>query len=113
MQMRLNCLTGGKRRNESAFTIVEVVIAAAILLIGYVSLYSAMGFGWSAIQSSKENLRATEIMTEKMEQIRLYNWDQVTNTTTYVNPTPFAQYFDPSDHGKVPVYGCRVLLDNV
>ena len=43
------------------------------------------------IKLARENLRATQIMQEKMETIRLYTWDQI-NTPGFV-PTNFLDAF--------------------
>jgi hypothetical protein len=45
------------------------------------------------VQLARENLRATQIMEEKMETIRLYRWDQI-NQAGFV-PTNFTQPFYP------------------
>lgn len=45
------------------------------------ALYSGIGFGFNTIKFARENTRATQIMLEKMEIIRLYTWDQITDTT--------------------------------
>jgi hypothetical protein len=42
-----------------------------------------MATGFASIRTSKENLRATQIMTEKFEAMRLYNWEQV-NTDGFI-----------------------------
>jgi hypothetical protein len=54
-----------------------------------------MGFahGFSITRQSRENQRATQILAEKMETIRLYTWDQL-NTPGYV-PTNFTSYAYP------------------
>ena len=65
--------------SNAAFTFVEVMIAAGVLAIMVVSLYSAFAMGFSLIQNSREIVRATQIITHKMEMIRLLNWDQVTS----------------------------------
>jgi hypothetical protein len=50
---------------------------------------------------ARENLRATQIMLEKVETIRLYDWDQVTNsslalgTNSFIPPW-FTNYYDPN-----------------
>jgi hypothetical protein len=45
------------------------------------------------MQMARENLRATQIMLEKMETIRLYSWDQV-NRQGFI-PATFVNYYDP------------------
>jgi prepilin-type N-terminal cleavage/methylation domain-containing protein len=68
----------GRHARRLAFTLVEVMIAVTILAITFASL--SMGFcqGFAIIQGARENLRATQILLEKMETIRLYTWDQMT-----------------------------------
>jgi hypothetical protein len=46
------------------------------------------------MQLARENLRATQIMLEKTETLRLYSWDQV-NTTNFI-PTEFTAPYDPN-----------------
>jgi type II secretory pathway pseudopilin PulG len=80
-------------RVESAFTIVEVVIAAGLIAISCVSLLIALSMGFSTVQASRENLRATQVMVQKMETLRLYNWTEL-QATNFVLPT-FSEYFNP------------------
>ena len=58
-------------------TLVEVLIATASVGILVVTLYVAFTQGFAIIQSARENLRATQILQEKMETMRIYNWDQI------------------------------------
>lgn len=102
-------------RRRRGFTIPEVVVGTVVLVIGYVGLYGAMAWGRTMAKNSRENLRATEIMDEKMEQIRLYDWTEITNNAVggYMDPTPFRQYFDPANPNKTPVYWCKMIVTNV
>jgi len=93
----LSSATQTCRRSQSGFTLAEVVIAAGILGVSFVSLYAGMSAGFAMTQSSRENLRATQIMVEKMEGIRLFNWNQV--TTENLIPTHFTTRYYPSVGG--------------
>jgi hypothetical protein len=42
-----------------------------------VALFSGFTSGMFTMQMARENLRATQIMLEKMETLRLYSWDQL------------------------------------
>jgi type II secretory pathway pseudopilin PulG len=75
----------------AAYTMVEILVATAVLGIMFVSLYAGFSSGFALIQVARENLRATQILQEKMETIRLYTWEQIT-TTNFV-PTSFTEYF--------------------
>lgn len=89
-----------KRRLQrlSAFTLLELLIAMVIAGIVSVSLYAGLAQCFSSVQSSRHRLRATQILTEKLEVIRLYNWDQV-NTPGFV-PTTFKEYYQPATNGN-------------
>ena len=59
------------------FSLVEVMVAIAIFGVTFVSLYAAVTFGFNSVQLARENLRATQILVEKMEVIRLYSWEEL------------------------------------
>jgi prepilin-type N-terminal cleavage/methylation domain-containing protein len=80
-------------RQKAAFTLVEVMIAVAILGIMFVALYGGMSSGFAVTQLARENLRATQIMLERMEGIRLYNWEQVVYSNMV--PTTFVAHYYP------------------
>jgi uncharacterized protein (TIGR02598 family) len=77
---------------HSAFTLVEVMMGVAVMGIMLVTLYGGFLFAFSEMRLARENVRATQILQEKMEVARLYNWDQVVNTPGYV-PTSFTESF--------------------
>jgi type II secretory pathway pseudopilin PulG len=74
-------------------TLVEVLFSAAIMAICAGGLMGAMANGFFTIQMAQENQRATQILLEQTESIRLYNWDEV-NTPGFI-PTTFTAYYDP------------------
>ena len=79
---------------RSAFTLIEVVMGAGLAGMLAITLYSAIGQSFAVVNVSRENLRATQILEEKMEVVRLCTLDQI-NTTGFV-PTPTTDYYDPS-----------------
>ena len=95
--------TKSVQRTESsrplrAFTLMEVVVGMLVVGIVIVSLYTALTFGVRMVQLSRENFRATEILTEKMDMLRVYNWDQILSSTEI--PREFDAYFEPPKRGK-------------
>ncbi|MDB6039769.1 MAG: hypothetical protein JWM99_3610 [Verrucomicrobiales bacterium] len=70
---------------------MEVLVALAIFGVVFLSLYAAMSSGFGVVRLSRENLRATQIMEEKMETLRLYTWSQVTSNGFI--PTNFTEVF--------------------
>jgi len=93
--MKLDQIKSNPARN-AAYTLVEVVMAVFILAIMTISLYGGFSAGFAVVQLARENLRATQIILQKMETVRLYNWSQVLNTNNYLKPT-FTNYYDPAN----------------
>jgi len=81
------------RRPREGFSLVEVCMSVAILAVMMVSLYGGMSSSFSTIQLARENLRATQIMLERVEGLRLYNWNQLVYSNMV--PTWFTNYYYP------------------
>lgn len=90
------------RRRFAGFTLSEVVVAVAIIAIAFVSLYAGIFFSFGVTTFERENLRATQVILQRMEGIRLFSWNQVTNTT--LNPTTFYERYFPGS-GSLPPSG--------
>jgi type II secretory pathway pseudopilin PulG len=82
------------QRTQDAATMVETLMAVCILAITAASIISGINYGFFRMRLARENLRATQVMLERLEVVRLYNWEQVTNGT-YI-PRTFAEPYDPS-----------------
>lgn len=82
------------RAPRGAFTLVEVLVSLAICSFLFVSLYAGLAQSTTSLQKAREKLRATQILSEKLEVLRLYNWDQV-NTNGFI-PTSFSEYQYPA-----------------
>ncbi len=64
---------------RSAFTLPEVMMAVLVTSFLFVGFYLGITQGFAIIQVARENLRATQILQEESEVLRLYTFDQVTN----------------------------------
>lgn len=83
---------------DLGYSLIEVVIGVAIVGITFVSLYAGMSGGFAVTELSRENLRATQIILERLEGIRLYNWNQLCySNSVYPGylPTKFTNYYYP------------------
>lgn len=90
---------------------VEILVATTVLAIMFVSLYSGFSAGFAVIQLARENLRATQILQEKMETIRLYTWDQI-NTPGFM-PTNFVEsFYSVGTNSSSMTYTGRVTIAN-
>ena len=81
---------GGCHKSAQAFTIVETVVATLLLTSALVALYAAFSFGFGTIKLSQEDLRADQILVQKLETLRVYDWSKITNG--YI-PTAFTESF--------------------
>src|SRR5512133_2577416 len=80
--------------DTKAFTLVEVIVASMLLGILLLSLFGAFSSGINIVEAARENMRATQILVQKMETIRLLTWAQTVSPT--VAPTNFTALYDPT-----------------
>lgn len=99
---------------SAAFTLTEVLVGVAISAVVFVALYLGFSGGFGVIQLSRENLRATQILQDKMETIRLYNWDQITSNgfipATFTAPF-YATNSDSTAGGGLIYYGVMTITN--
>ena len=84
-----------KSNLEAGSSLAEVICAVAILGMCAAGLMGAMANGFFGMNLTRENQRATQVLMEQAEMIRLYNWDQV-NTPGFI-PTSFTTVYDPNN----------------
>lgn len=97
-----------------AFSLIEVLVGSALGAIAFVYLYVGFSNGFGVIKLSRENLRATQIMQDRMETLRLYRWDQI-NSNGFI-PTnftaPFYALSNNADHTEGLIYHGRLTITN-
>lgn len=80
-------------RRTTAFTLVEVMMAATILVVGLIGLIQAITIGSQMLATARKQQIATQIVTGEIDSLRASNVAAITNLavgTTYkitVNPT--------------------------
>jgi len=82
------------KTRAGAFTLPEVLIATALIGFSSLALFAGFQQSFNLVETHRENLRATQILQEKMEVVRLYSWAQVTNAGFI--PSTFTDTFDPT-----------------
>lgn len=70
------------------YTLIEVLVAAAVLAISMVIFFAGITGGYAIINSFRQDLRATQILTQKTEAVRLCTWTQVNSL-----PQSFTDYY--------------------
>jgi len=78
---------------SSAFNLMEAAVAMGVIGLAVIALYSSLLTGVEVVQRSREDLRATQVMAELMDTLRLYSWEQITDPT--FTPKHFDVEYDP------------------
>src|SRR5215204_845919 len=108
--MKLRPSPTAKSRRLRAFTLVEATISMGVLGLVLSILYNGIMAGFFTVRMGRENLRATQIMLEKAETLRLYSWSQITNSA-YIH-TNFTVSYDPnSTSGKGAIYSGIIEIE--
>lgn len=64
-------------RSHRGFTILEVMVAASVLIFGIVSAISVGQRGLQAIDTARNLTAASQAMQSEMERLRLMSWAQI------------------------------------
>ena len=73
-----------RRRCEAAFSLVELAIGVAILGLVIGGVYSGMVAQYALVRTNTDKLQAEQILVGKLDLIRLYSWNQITNSLLQV-----------------------------
>ena len=103
----------GCRKPDSGVTLVDVIMAVALLGVMASGVFGSFRYGFFTLQLARENQRATQILLEKVETLRLYSWDQV-NATNFIPANLPPEYYDPqaATGAQGTVYNGTVTLAN-
>ena len=85
--MTIQTLT--KKSSNSGFTLAETLVALLTGALMLAALYASFAFGYSAVKLTQEDLRATQILVQRMEILRLTSFSEIQNGTS-------TDYYDPS-----------------
>ena len=97
-------------QRTAAFSLVETTVSMGILGTIVVALLSGFTTGFFTMQMARENLRATQILLEKVETIRLYSWSQI-NTPGFI-PATFTAAYDPNSTNSGLTYSGTMTITN-
>jgi len=85
------------------------MIAGGLLAFLVFSLYTAFSFGFTTIKVNRESVRADQILVQKLETLRMYDWSKV--TTDYM-PTNFTVTYATAGSQGVTYDGTITIADN-
>src|SRR5437773_968911 len=86
--------TSAAGRMASAFSVPEVIVGMGVVGVTFVALYAGINSGFYTIQLTRDDIRATQIIADKLDTIRLYAWDTVIQPGFV--PTNFVESFYPT-----------------
>src|SRR3954463_2142842 len=98
------------RSCSAAYTLIEVLVAVALIGIMVISLYAGFSSGFEILRLSREKSRATQILLQKIEVIRFCTWSQLPSLAT-----TFHEPFDPlatNADSQPPFYSGMVSIDS-
>src|SRR5262245_45496790 len=115
----MNIASQSKLDRRRAYTLIEVLVAVGIIGVLFTTLYLAFSAGFTVIRAARENLRATQIMVQRQETLRLYTWSQLKDATYFkTNFTDSAAPLGVTYYGSISLkqpsnVGAPSYLDNM
>jgi hypothetical protein len=88
-------------RTSAGHSLPEAIMAVSLVGVMFISLYAGFSSGFAILRAARENLRATEILNQQTERLRLLNWSQVLDADTFLPPT-FVASLNPVDSPTNP-----------
>jgi hypothetical protein len=79
----------------------------AIVGVLVITLYGALASSVTLVRACQGNERVTQILSDKMDTVRLYNWTQMTNGFVLTN---FVLGIDPLDSASRPYYTGTIAI---
>ena len=82
-----------RRASASGFTLMETVVAmltAGVMLPG---LFTGLAYAFTSVQGTRDDLRATQILVQRMEAIRLAPYKTLQDPVAY--PATSTEYYSP------------------
>jgi len=64
-------------RRAAGFTIVEVMIAAIVLVLGITTSITTLQRGFQAVDTARHYTLASQVMQSELERLRLKSWSQL------------------------------------
>jgi hypothetical protein len=105
----------GKRKGRfqgptiAGFALLEIAAAAGLGTLMLLALYLCFVTGFAIVRNSRENLRATQVIVERLEDIRHCAFSQITNSI--YNPPRFTAAYDPKQRDGGLIYHGTITSD--
>jgi Tfp pilus assembly protein PilV len=100
----------GKSGAKAGFSFVEAIVAVGALGLLTLGLFGGLWACFQTTQVTRENLRATQILQQSMEVLRLCNWSQTNPNSNFI-PTSVSVPYDSANSNGL-VYQVAVTITN-
>jgi prepilin-type N-terminal cleavage/methylation domain-containing protein len=79
---------------RSGFTLIEVALAATILLVGFAGMAEALIIGSEMLDTARKQTIAVQILQTEIEYLRLRDWTTIQNLPPSSGPDYLSNYPD-------------------
>lgn len=101
-------------RFQSADSMLEIMVGVGLLGMVLASLFSGISMATGMTEMARQDLRATQILLERIEGLRLFNWNQLLYSNSLC-PANFTSSFYPIPNSSgstgITYYGTIVLTN--
>jgi Tfp pilus assembly protein PilV len=78
-------------RSATGFTLIEVMMAATVLVVGFIGLIQAVTVSSAMMDAARRQTLAAQIMNHEIEKLRFNSWTQIqalaSTSSTLINST--------------------------
>lgn len=75
-------ILGNRKATKAGFTLPEIVVAATLVAVFFLSIFEVNGLCLRFISASKENVGATEAVHDRLEQLRNADFSTLTTVSS-------------------------------
>ena len=94
---------------QQGFSVVEAMVGFVILGITLTALCGGFSFGFNTIKLSQEEVRADQILVQKLESLRVYKWNAI--NSLFITPN-FTNYYSTSNTARGATYVGTMTVTN-
>jgi len=66
-----------QKRNRAGFTLIEVMIAASVMVLVIMSSIGTLSLGYRLLENARLTTLAGQVLQSEMETLRLKNWTEI------------------------------------
>ena len=93
-QKRIARATLGGKRSKDGFTLIEVMVGTALMLVIFAGGFGALMQGNRLIEGSRDETRASQILQSEIEDLRTHDWATLTALPTEAKYSPQSSFTD-------------------